>query len=193
MNDIRRALPRIGFALVLLVLTPLAARTATLDVSPAGVGTACTPGSPCALATANANAQPGDIVRLAPGGYTAPIAPVRNGVAAARITYVGNLSNPASTVVGSSVVKYRYISIKGVRFSGDFSFDRVSDTQYAQFDSVGWCEVNYTLGLNQAKDCIAYKVNVTSGNGNFMMAVPSAPVAMYTIPERNTVRRCTIR
>src|SRR5262249_26480558 len=91
-----------------------------------------------------------------------------------------------------STIRYRYITIKGLRFVNDFGFDRVSDTQYAQFDSVGWCEVANTLSLDQAKDCIAYKVNVTSGNGRLSLAAPSTPVSAFTIPERNVGRRCTM-
>ena len=191
MNRIRRALPGIGFALGLLIV-PALARATTYDVSPTGSGSACTPGSPCALSTANTNAGPGDVIRLAPGSYSSSLSPSRNGTATARITYVGNLANPASTVVPSSTIRYRYISIKGLRFVNDFGFDRVSETQYAQFDSVGWCEVANTLSLDQAKDCIAYKVNVTSGNGRLSLAAPSTPVAAFTIPERNVVRRCTM-
>lgn len=196
---VRRPMPRVASLLAVLLAAALApalpggaAGAAVLDVSPSGSGTACTPGSPCALSTANGNAQPGDVIRLAPGTYSTAISPARNGTAAARISYVGNLSNPASTVVSSSVVRMRYISIKGVRFNGSFDFDRSSATQYAQFDSLAWCEVANSLGLDQAKDCVAYRVNVTGGTGGFSMSVPSTPVADFTIPERNTVRRCTM-
>jgi|GEM_PF-3254742 len=179
-------------ALCLVLAASAPARGAILDVSPTGSGTACTPGSPCALSTANANAQPGDVVRLAPGTYGTPIAPARNGTAAARITYVGSLAQPASVVVPGSVLRLRYITIKGVRFNGDFALDRSSATQYAQFDSIAYCEVANSLGVNQAKDCVVYQVNVTGGTGGFSMAAPSTPVAEFTIPERNVIRRCTM-
>jgi len=170
----------------------VSASAATLDVAPSGSGSACTPGSPCALSTANANAQPGDVIRMAPGTYSTSIAPARNGTSGGRISYVGNLANPATTVVNGSDITKRYISIKGVRFSSSLSLDNESSTQYAQFDSVAFCEVNTNLEIQQAKDCVVYRVNVTSGNGHFGLLVPSTPVASFTIPERITVRRCVM-
>jgi hypothetical protein len=193
MTDSRRASRGPLLILLALVLAPHAAPAATLDVSPGGTGTACTPGSPCALATANANALPGDLVRLAPGTYATAALPARSGTASARITYVGSLANPASTVVSGGSLRTRYTTIKGMRFNGNFYLDRVDANNYAQWDSLGWCEVAMDFGVDQAKDCVIYKVNVTSGNGHFTMAVPSVPVASFTIPERNTIRRCTMR
>jgi hypothetical protein len=191
MTQPRSALPGVLLAL-LAAIAPAAAGAATLDVSPSGSGTACTPGSPCALSTANANAQPGDVIRLAPGTYSGSIDPARNGTAAARITYVGNLANPASTVVGSTWLEMRYITIKGVRFNSNLNLDRSSASQYAQFDSIAYCQVANTMSIDQAKDCVVYRVDVTGGTGGFSMKVPSTPVASFTIPERNVVRRCTM-
>lgn len=184
-NSLCRVLrvPALHLAVVLLV--PVSARAATWDVTPTGIGNA-------SLVTANANAMPGDLIRLAPGIYSTSLNPARSGTASSRITYVGNLANPAAVVVNSTTLNRRYVSIKGVRFNGNFSLDRVDAINYAQFDSVGWCEVANTLSIGGAKDNVVYKVNVTSGNGNFNLAVPSVPVAAFTIPERNIIRRCTM-
>lgn len=171
--------------LAVAILVPVTASAATWDVTPAGTGNA-------SLITANANAQPGDVIRLAAGTYTVSTNPARSGTAAARITYVGNLANPAAVVVTPMTLTRRYVTIKGVRFNGDFALDRVDAANYAQYDSVGWCEVVDDFGVNGAKDNVVYKVNVTSGNGHFTMAVPSVPVAAFTIPERNTIRRCVM-
>lgn len=179
-----------GLTLGIAVFAASAAGAAVLDVSPSGTGTACTPGSPCALATANSNVQPGDVVRMAPGTYTTPIAPARDGSAAGQITYLGSITNPTAVVVPSSTVTRRYISVKGMRFNNAFHFDRTSATQYAEWDTIGWCVVDNDFGVDQAKHCVAYRVDVVSGKGHFSCNVPSVPVASYTIPEFNTIRRC---
>ena len=172
-----------GLALTLAVFATTTASAAVFDVTPTGTGNA-------SLTTANANALPGDVIRLAPGTYTTPIAPAANGTPAGRITYIGSLDNPGSIVVPSSTVTRRYISVKGMRFNRAFHFDRTSATQHADYDSVGWCIVDDDLGLDQAKHCVAYRVDVVSGLGHFSCNVPSVPVAAYTIPEFNTIRRC---
>lgn len=185
MNRLSRALWVPTLHLCFLILAPVAASAAIWNVTPSGTGNA-------ALATANANAQPGDIVYLAPGTYTSPANPARNGSVGARITYIGSLANPASVVVSPGTLTRRYVTLKGLRFSGDFALDRVDAAQYAQFDSLAWCEVADDFGVNGAKDNVVYKVNVTGGTGHFTMAVPSVPVASFTIPERNIIRRCTM-
>ena len=166
----------------------------TYDVSPAGTGSACTPGSPCALATANGLARAGDVIRLAPGSYSDPTTPTVDGTAGARITYLGNLGVPEAVLINADIqMKRKYVTVKGMSFANSFEFDRLSTTACAQFDSIAWCNVYNSLGLDQAKDCVAYKVNVTSGLGRFTMATPAAPPSDWTIPERNVVRRCTFQ
>ncbi len=104
-------------AIVCLGVGPAAA--ATLSVSPTGSGTTCTPGSPCALATANANAQPGDVVSMANGTYPVAPIPARSGTAAAPIEYRGNPSNKNLVVVppiyvnNLDYINYRYFRITG--------------------------------------------------------------------------------
>lgn len=181
-----------GFLLAMGLVIAARAGAATLDVSPTGSGTACSAGSPCALSTANSQALAGDVIRLAPGTYSSTVAPARDGAANARITYLGSLANPDLSVIPSFTLTRRYISVKGLRIAGNCSLDRSSATQYAQFDSVAWCNVDNDLNMDQAKDCMAYRLRVTGGNGHFTLAVPSVPVASYTIPERDTVRGCTM-
>jgi hypothetical protein len=168
------------------------AAAATLNVSPSGSGSSCTPGSPCALATANSMVKAGDVVRLAPGTYTTGIAPATDGSPLARITYVGNLMIPDAVLITPDVtVNRKYISVKGMSFAGVFGFDRLNATSCAQFDSVAYCDVYHSLSVDQAKDCMAYMVNVTGGVGRFTMSTPATPISDWTIPERDTVRRCT--
>ncbi len=186
-----RPTPRIVIALA-GVLFASGAAAATLDVSPSGSGSSCTPGSPCALSTANSMVNPGDVVRLAPGVYTTGLAPATDGTPQARITYVGNLQIPDAVLITPDVTVNRmYISVKGMSFAGSFGFDRLSPTACARFDSVAYCDVYNSLGVDQAKDCMAYMVNVTGGVGRFSMSTPATPISDWTIPERDTVRRCT--
>jgi len=184
----------LSLSLFLLVLGAGPARAVVLDVSPTGSGTACTPGSPCAMSTANGIVRPGDVVRVNPGVYTTAPDPAVSGTASARITYVGNLAVPdAATIATGMTLKRKYITVKGMSFTGSVYFDRISASpgQCAQFDSLAYANVYHSFGMNQAKDCMAYRVNVTSGLGRFSMSTPATPVADWTTPERDTVRRCT--
>jgi hypothetical protein len=100
------------------------ALAATYSVSPTGTGSACTPGSPCALATANAAVQPGDLVLMANGTYTTAPIPARSGTASARIEYRGNPANknlvvvPTVRLLDLDYVTYRYFRVNGGTSSG---------------------------------------------------------------------------
>jgi hypothetical protein len=120
---------RILFA-ALAGLWTVPAAAATLYVSPSGSGASCTAGSPCALSTANANAQPGDVVSMSNGTYTTAPIPTRNGVAGSPIEYRGNPSNKNLVVVppiysdGKDYITYRYFRVSGgtgagLRIDGD--------------------------------------------------------------------------
>lgn len=191
MRHLRTSLPSL---IILCLAVPGVTGAATLDVSPSGSGTACTPGSPCALATANSQVQPGDVVRLSPGTYTVAPDPARNGTASARITYVGNLAIPDAVVITPGMtLKRQYITVKGMSFAGSVWFDRINANpgQCAQFDSLAYANIYHSLGMDQAKDCMAYRVNITSGLGRFTMSTPATPISDWTTPERDTVRYCT--
>lgn len=180
---------------LLLLISVGAARAAIIEVSPTGTGSGA-PGSPTSMANANSIVRGGDVVRVLPGTYATAPDPATSGSAGARITYVGNLANPNAVLISPSVtIKRKYITIKGMSFGGSFGFDRLSSSpgQCAQFDSIAYANVYHTLGMDQAKDCMAYRVNVTSGLGRFTMSTPAAPPYEWTTPERDTVRRCTFQ
>jgi hypothetical protein len=192
MRHLRPASLKLSFTLLALLAVP--ARAAILDVSPTGTGSSCTPGSPCAMATANSIVRAGDVVRVNPGVYTTAPDPAVSGTPSARITYVGNLAIPDAALISPNMtLKRKYITVKGMSFGNSVFFDRLSASpgQCAQFDSLAYANVYHTLGMNQAKDCMAYMVNVTSGLGRFSMATPAAPISDWTTPERDTIRRCT--
>ena len=178
---------------LLLILSVGAARAAIIEVSPTGIGSGA-PGNPTSMANANSIVRGGDVVRVLPGTYATPPDPATSGSAGARITYVGNLANPNSVLISPDItIKRKYITIKGMSFGGSFGFDRINSNpgNCAQFDSIAYSNVYHTLSLDQAKDCMAYMVNVTSGLGRFTMATPATPISDWTTPERDTVRRCT--
>lgn len=189
-------LATLSLSLLMVVLGALPVGAATLEVSPTGTGSTCAPGSPCAMATANAVVRAGDVVRVLPGVYTTAPDPAVSGTPTARITYVGNLAIPDAVIISPGMtLKRKYITVKGMSFASSVYFDRLNANpgQCAQFDSLAYANVYHTLGMNQAKDCMAYRVNVTSGLGRFSMATPATPVYDWTTPERDTVRRCTFR
>ena len=171
------------------------AGAATYEVSPTGTGSGA-PGNPTSMANANAIVKAGDVVRVLPGTYATAPDPAVSGAAGARITYVGNLANPNAVVISPNMnLKRKYITVKGMSFGAGAFFDRISASpgQCAQFDSLAYANVYHTLGMDQAKDCMAYMVNVTSGLGRFTMSTPAAPPSDWTTPERDTVRRCTFQ
>jgi hypothetical protein len=180
----------------LLVLFSVgAARAAVIEVSPTGTGSG-TPGNPTSMANANSIVRAGDVVRVLPGTYPTAPDPAVSGTASARITYVGNLAVPNAVVITPTMnLRRKYITVKGMSFAASAFFDRISASpgQCAQFDSLAYANVYHTLGIDQAKDCMAYMVNVTSGLGRFTMSTPAAPPSDWTTPERDTVRRCTFQ
>ena len=99
----------------------------------------------------------------------------------------------AATMTGGMTFKRKYITVKGLSFGGSVRFDRLSSSpgQCAQFDSLAYSNIYHSLGMDQAKDCMVYKCNVTSGLGRFTVSTPATPVADWTTPERDTIRRCT--
>ena len=110
---------RLTFAILAIALWAPAAWAVNRHVSPTGSGTACTPGSPCALSTANSQAQPGDVIHLANGTYTTAPIPARSGTLTARIEYRGNPADtgavhvPATTVSAVDYATWRYMKFTG--------------------------------------------------------------------------------
>jgi hypothetical protein len=95
------------------------------------------------LSKANSTLQAGDVVLIQPGTYSGGIAPVRDGGASSRISYVGSLTSPAAAVVASINLTGRsYISVKGVTSTGDVTISTNSSSVAAQHDSV-----QYIIGL----------------------------------------------
>ncbi len=178
---------------LLVLLSVGAARAAVIQVSPTGTGSG-TPGNPCSMATANSIVKAGDVVQVLPGTYPTAPNPAVSGAAGARITYVGNLAVPTMVVISPDMTLNRkYITVKGMSFAGQVNFDRINANpgNCAQFDSLAYASIYNSLYMDQAKDCMAYMVNVTSGLGRLSMSTPATPISDWTTPERDTIRRST--
>jgi hypothetical protein len=140
------------------------------------------------LAKANATLVAGDVCRIANGTYADPIQPANNGAAGARISYVGNLANPAAVSVASIYVNKTWVSVKGAAATTDFQFYWSSETAKAWQDSVAYCWLP-GLTIWGAQDCVIAR-NVISGKAaildNFGYAGPPDPYV--AAPARDTIR-----
>ena len=121
------------------------------------------------LTKANAALVAGDVCMIAAGTYTNPISPAANGTAAARISYVGSLANPASVTVSTVSTDKAYVSVKGVRSSSGLKLFYTSEAAKAWHDSVAFCVVaTGGADLWGAKDCMVAH-NTISGPVAFLM------------------------
>src|SRR5262245_20047723 len=170
---------RLSIAALVMVLSVGQAGATDRYVSPSGSGTACTPGSPCALSTANSSAQPGDAIRMADGTYSTE--PVPSSTAATNtspIRYIGNTANPSAVIVPSITdyhkpgVSWRAITINGtVRLSDASGFNGVS-TKWLKLDR---CRIRGSLHIrNVSNSCVDSCTidTLTNGQQNIIRIQP---------------------
>lgn len=159
-------------------------------VSPSGsAANAGTAGAPWSLAKANSALVAGDVAILQAGNYgTATIAPANSGTSYSKyIAYVGNLSNPASTVVtgvafGTGSSGRQYISVKGVQFSSLI-------TMAAPHDSVAWCvSPTGSVAIEVGGDDCVVANSTFSGDRVRFNGGPNGPTP--TLVARDTVYNC---
>ena len=126
----RRSLVRTAAVAALLALSA-PALAATRYVSPTGsdTNTGATPAAAWrTISKANAAAVAGDVIMVANGTYANFPSPAVNGNANARITYVGNLANPAAVVITpNGVLSKTDVTIKGMQLSGGFDTGRLTE------------------------------------------------------------------
>ena len=106
-------------------------------VSPTGssANSGTTSGSPWSMSKANTDLLAGDVCMVLPGTYATSINPSNAGTSFSnRITYVGNLANPAAASVPSIQPSKAYITIKGVQSNGN-----VILAYPARYDSIYKC------------------------------------------------------
>ena len=150
--------PAAWLGLAALMLAPAAAFATTYYVSPTGsdANSGNSLGSAWATLTkANTAVRPGDVVRVSDGTYSSAVGPTTTGTPTARITYIGNLSNPAAvTIAGGDLVNVSYITMKGFNINGGVGFVPKSGntTTICIGDSLAFCRLS-SLSFLGAKHC----------------------------------------
>ena len=173
----------------LLLLGAGPAAAVTYYVTTGGSDTnAGTPSAPWrTLTKANATLVAGDVCNIAAGTYANPISPAANGTAAARISYVGSLADPASVTVGALSIDKAYVSVKGVKSSSGLSLLYTSEAAKAWHDSVAFCIVSPAVNLWGAKDCMVAR-NTISGPVALVMNSGYAMPPGIANPSSDTLR-----
>jgi hypothetical protein len=162
------------------------AAAATYYVSPTGsASNAGTQAAPWNLTKANSSLVAGDVAILVAGTYTTSIAPAQSGASyTSRITYVGSLSSPGSVVVPSiSITSRSYVTVKGVKFSGNVGFE-------SGHDSLAYCTADAgTISFgNSGSDCSVSNCTLTGEQMGFSgSGVGESPTFIY----RDTLSDCT--
>lgn len=174
------------------VLCASMAGAATYFVSPTGSSSnAGTSGAPWTLSKANASLAAGDVAVLLPGDYgTATIAPAASGTSYTKfITYVGSLTNPASTIVagitfGTGGSAKQYISVKGVQInSSTLVFGGARD-------SVSWCKApNASVSIVLGGDDCVLANSTFSGSKVWVEGGLNGPSA--SLVKRDTLYNCS--
>ena len=156
---------RIAALSTLVALTPGVATAATYYVSPSGSSSnsGASPDAAWTLSKANASLGAGDVAIILPGTYSTPIDPQNSGTGpSSRITYVGSLTNPASTNVGGIYIDRQWITVKGVNANGSLRLDYP-----ARNDSVAWSTFR-GVRFWGAKYCMVAR-NTINGSVSFML------------------------
>lgn len=165
----RRSLrPLAAFALAMLTAAP--ALAATYYVKPTGSDSNNGTSSATAWKTigkANSTMVAGDVVRIDPGTYSESIAPVNSGTSSARITYMGNIANPAGVVASNiDLSGDDYISIKGVTVTGDISIEANDSGNASLRDSVLYCVGQRALYASGAWYCVVANCRIGTGDSS---------------------------
>lgn len=154
--------------LVALAITAFAwpAAAAVYYVSPSGSASnsGTSPSAAWTLGKANASLVAGDVCYLLPGSYSGDVYPANSGTAGARISYIGNIADPAqATVSGDIRLGTRsYVTIKGVKGSNITTLAQ-SESVRAVEDSVLYCIATGGMSMIGAYRC-SYEYN-TVGDG----------------------------
>ncbi len=174
------------------VLCASTAGAATYFVSPTGSSAnAGTAGAPWTLSKANSSLAAGDVAVLLPGDYgSATIAPAASGASYTKfISYVGSLSNPASTIVagitfGTGSSAKQYISVKGVQInSSTLVFGGARD-------SVSWCKApNASVSIVLGGDDCVLANSTFSGSKVWVEGGTNGPSA--SLVKRDTLYNCS--
>lgn len=156
----------VSFVVLALLNGTLAAavHAAVRYVSPTGSSTSdgASVGTAWSMGKANASLVAGDVAIVMPGTYGVSVNPANAGSSITnRIRYVGNLADPASTIVPSIQVSRAYVTVMGIKASGGLVL-----ASPARFDSVSFCHAG-TLDLWGAKYSMVSR-NLITGDVRFL-------------------------
>ncbi len=133
------------------------------------------------IGKANSIVVAGDVVTVFPGTYSQSPNPTNSGTSyRSRITYVGDLANPSSTVVPGGDMNKRYVTLKGFRFSSGIGM-----TNAARYDSVAYSIINGDVAWSGNKFCMIYRCTLNGGR-----FVSGEKIGIST--ERDTLLECTL-
>ncbi len=161
------------------------ALAATRYVSPSGSDTntgATTTTAWRTISKANASAVAGDVILIADGTYAHFPNPATNGSAAARISYVGNVANPAAVVItpGGTLNKTD-VTLKGLTLNSGFDLTGVRD-------SIADCIVfGSRSNISAADDCVIARTTVNAER----FWVYGSETDTLPVAERDTIVDCT--
>lgn len=175
---------RVALAVLCAALFPAAAHAAVYYLGPGGSDSnnGLSPGARWAtIGKANSTLRAGDVVMIQPGTYSGQVNPANSGTANARITYLGDLQNPALANVGTIMLNSSYVSVKGVRSTGTGTINYP-----ARYDSIAYSVIEGGQVFYGAKYCMVARNRI---NGGISFALDQAGVLSgISNSERDTLR-----
>lgn len=178
------------------MLAATAATAAVYYVSPTGLDTN-TGTSPAAawrtIGKASNTLVAGDVVRIAPGTYSETLQPVSSGTSTNRITYLGDLANPAAVTVNAiRFLGQDYVSVKGIRSTGNLEITASTSGNSADRDSIVNCVIEGGFGLNGAWYCVIANCAIGTGDATDKVTITAYP-GDHTTPQASITRYCTVQ
>ncbi len=186
----------VGLALSFLTQNALAT---TYYVRPGGSDSNSGTSSGSAWATigkANSTVVAGDLVIVYAGTYSHFPNPSRSGTSyRSRITYVGDVTSPASVIVPGGTLRQKFVTLSGMTMTSGVTLDET-----AQYDSVAYCLLGPSLRGNGADDnvvvgCVVsgYRAKVVFDDGRCPAeGVCDGSLLTQMVAERDTIDGCTL-
>ncbi len=177
-------------AALILVLSAVPAAATTYYVNPSGSSgnTGTSPATPWSLTKALGSAIAGDVVYFAPGAYSVAFKPLNNGNAAARITFIGNISDPTATSVngGIDLAARQYVTVKGIN-GGEVVVNSYTASQYALADSILYCKGTGGLWANGSQNCHVAYCTIGDGVGADVGESTNSPIRPFDNTFRHNI------
>lgn len=190
-----------------LLAWALPAVAADLHVAPGRWDSPCSPEDPCGLEYANDTAQPGDVIRMAPGDYWDFIQPMQSGTPGARITYLGVEGDTTAVRVWGIILTRNRITVKwvstlpgrGATIEWDPAYAAANGNVSGVGDSLYRCSVG-TMTLYGAKhsvvaECVLngpVSIRGNGGSSGFKPGQCTPDSGLFATPEADTIVGCRI-